>query len=177
MRGTVRVGILQSLAFDPLCDVLTDFHVRRPQMELRVTVEPRGSVELHRAVQQGALDVAFVALPDGVPPDVRALSVGHSTLAVVLPHRHRLASRPTIEIDELAGEAFVDYPLGWGIRQKVDRIFTERELVRSVAPEDRRRTCLDRHRATRCARRPECSPCWDSLASPPTRRLRLVPYR
>ena len=37
--------------------------------------------------------------------------------------------------DELDGEAFVDYPAGWGIRRSVDRLFADRGLSREIVVE------------------------------------------
>jgi DNA-binding transcriptional LysR family regulator len=135
MRGTVRLGILQALAFTPLADLLTAFRERRPQVQLDVRVEPRGSWELLRAVQQNRLDVAFVSIPGESPADVDVLPLAAATLAVVIPRGHRLAGKPTIAIDELAGQTFVDYPQGWGIRRLVDQVFEENRLQREIAVE------------------------------------------
>lgn len=135
IRGTVRLGILQALAFGALTDLLIAFRAQRPQVQLEVRVEPRGSVELLRAVQKGRLDVAFVSLPGEPAEDVDVLPLGADPLAVVVPHGHQLAGKTTIAIDELAGEAFVDYPQGWGIRRRVDQVFAARRLEREIVVE------------------------------------------
>jgi DNA-binding transcriptional LysR family regulator len=135
IRGTVRLGILQALAFAPLADLLIAFREQRPQVQLDIRVEPRGSRELLRAVQQNRLDAAFVSIPGETPTDVDVLPLAAAPLAVVVPRDHRLAGKPTIAIDELAGEKFVDYPEGWGIRQLVDQAFEANHLQREIAVE------------------------------------------
>lgn len=135
IRGTVRLGILQALAFAPLADLLIAFREQRPRVQLDVRVEPRGSRELLRAVQQNRLDVAFVSIPDGTPADVDVLPLAATPLAVAVPRDHRLAGKPTIAIDELAGETFVDYPQGWGIRQLIDWVFEKNHQQREIAVE------------------------------------------
>lgn len=135
VRGTVRLGILQAMAFGPLADILTTFRAQRPQVQLEVRSEPRGSMELLHAVQRGRLDVAFVSLPGETPEDVDVLPLTTDPLAVVVPHDHRLAGVSTIAIDELAGEVFVDYPPGWGIRRRVDQVFAARHLEREIVVE------------------------------------------
>lgn len=135
IRGTVRLGILQALAFTPLADLLIAFREQRPQVQLDVRIEPRGSRELLRAVQQNRLDAAFASIPGETPTDVDVLPLSAAPLAVVVPRDHRLAGRPTIAIDELAGETFVDYPQGWGIRRLIDQVFDENHLQREIAVE------------------------------------------
>jgi DNA-binding transcriptional LysR family regulator len=135
MRGTVRLGILQALAFSPITDLLLAFREQRPHVRLEVRVEPRGSFDLLHAVQQNRLDVAFVTIPGETPVDVDVLPLATAPLAVVVPRDHRLAGQGSIAIDELAGEAFVDYPPGWGIRRKVEQVFEARGLDREIAVE------------------------------------------
>jgi DNA-binding transcriptional LysR family regulator len=135
IRGTVRLGILQAGAFAPLADLLAAFREQRPQVQLDVRVEPCGSLELLRAVQQNRLDAAFVSIPGEAPEDVDVLPLAAARLAVVVPHDHQLAGKATIALDELAGETFVDYPQGWGIRQLVDRVFDAHRLEREIAVE------------------------------------------
>jgi DNA-binding transcriptional LysR family regulator len=135
IRGTVRLGILQALAFPPLADLLFAFREERPQVQLDVRVEPRGSRELLRSVQQNRLDAAFVSIPGESPADVDVLPLKAVPLAVVIPRDHRLAGKPTIAIDELAGEMFVDYPEGWGIRRIVDQTFKDNHLQREIVVE------------------------------------------
>lgn len=135
LRGLVRVGILQSLAFGDLVDVLVDFHSRRPQVRIETRVEPGGSRELVKAVQDGHLDVAFVGLPDESPADIDVAPLSCEALAVAVPRNHRLYGRPRVDIDELDGEPFVDYPPGWGIRCRVDQMFADRGLSRDIVVE------------------------------------------
>ncbi|HKC26813.1 MAG TPA: LysR family transcriptional regulator [Jatrophihabitans sp.] len=135
VRGTVRVGILQALAFGAVSDVLAAFRADRPLVQIEVRVEPRGSAELLRAVQQGRLDLAFVALASRSPTDIDIVSLGSEPVAVVLPRDHRLAETTTIAIEDLDGETFVDYPEGWGIRQLIEQVFADRHLEREIAVE------------------------------------------
>jgi DNA-binding transcriptional LysR family regulator len=132
IRGRLRIGILQSLAFGALTDLLITFRRRRPLVQMEVRVEPRGSRELLRAVQHGRLDIAFVALPGPYPQEVQVIPLSSEPLAVVTPEDHPLADMETIAIDDLGGEAFVEYPEGWGIRRWVDQIFSERHIEREI---------------------------------------------
>jgi DNA-binding transcriptional LysR family regulator len=135
IRGTLRIGILQSLAFRAVTDLLIAFRVERPLIKLEVPIEPAGSRELLRAVQANRLDVAFVALPGEYPEDVHVVRLGSEPLALVMPADHRLAEKSTVAINDLGGEVFVDYPAGWGIRRSVDATFADLRLTREVVVE------------------------------------------
>jgi DNA-binding transcriptional LysR family regulator len=132
IRGRLRIGILQSLAFGALTDLLITFRRRWPLVQMEVRVEPRGSRELLRAVQRSRLDIAFVTLPDAYPQDVHVTPLSSEPLALVTPDDHPLAGKETIAIDDLGGEEFVDYPEGWGIRRIVDQVFSDRHLEREI---------------------------------------------
>ncbi len=136
LRGRARVGILQALALRDLADVLILFHSRRPHVRIEARVEPAGSGELVKSVQNGQLDVAFASLPgDDYPPDVDVVVLGRETLELAVPANHPLYGKDHIDLDELDGEAFVDYPAGWGIRRSVDRLFADRGLSREIVVE------------------------------------------
>jgi DNA-binding transcriptional LysR family regulator len=143
IRGTLRIGILQSLAFRAVTDLLIAFRVERPLIKLEVPIEPAGSRELLRAVQANRLDVAFVALPGEYPQDVHVIRLSSEPLALVMPPDHRLADQPCVAVSDLDSEVFVDYPTGWGIRRSVDATFADLKLRREVVVEvaDRSTAC------------------------------------
>ena len=135
VRGKVRIGILQSLAFEGMCDLLVDFHSRRPLIELDLWTEPAGSAELVRLVQQSRLDVAFVALPAVRGDGIEIVPLTSEPLRLAVPRDHPLSGRASIALSDLDRQSFVEYPSGWGIRQSVDRAFAEHGLQRTIAIE------------------------------------------
>ncbi|MGK5684764.1 LysR family transcriptional regulator [Actinoplanes sp. URMC 104] len=135
LRGTVRVGTLTSI---PLIDVpalLGAFHRDHPHVALRLTVSPRGSDGLLDGLADGTLDLAVVSAPGRPPAGVRVRQVDSRPLELVLPAEHRLAGAAEVRIADLAGEAFVDFPLGYGNRTVVDRAFADAGVQRHVAIE------------------------------------------
>ncbi|GID32991.1 LysR family transcriptional regulator [Paractinoplanes brasiliensis] len=135
LRGTVRVGTLTSV---PLIDVpalLGAFHRVHPQVRLRLIVSPRGSVGLLEGLADGSLDVAFVSAPGRPPAGLRIRQIESRRLELVLPVGHRLAGAAEVRIADLAGEPFVDFPLGYGNRTVVDRAFAAAGVQRQVAIE------------------------------------------
>jgi DNA-binding transcriptional LysR family regulator len=56
-------------------------------------------------------------------------------LALVISPSHALYGKENIDVDDLDGEVFVDYPAGWGIRRSVDQLFADRGLIREIVAE------------------------------------------
>jgi DNA-binding transcriptional LysR family regulator len=135
VRGTVRIGIMHSLAMIDLAALLTRYHREHPEVKLVPRPAEGGSAELTRDVADGKLDLAFAGLPADYPKglDVRTLAAEQMLLAC--PPDHPLARGRRIALAELDGERFVDCPPGWGIRASVDRLFADAGLHREIAVE------------------------------------------
>jgi DNA-binding transcriptional LysR family regulator len=56
-------------------------------------------------------------------------------LDLVVPSGHRLAARVTVALGDLAGESFVDFPIGYGNRTIVDRAFASAQVPRRIVLE------------------------------------------
>jgi DNA-binding transcriptional LysR family regulator len=136
LRGTVRVGIMHAMAMPELADVLADFSKERPGIHIVPHNDSGGSAELIQALLDDHLEVAFTALPpDRYPGGLSVTPLKSENLMLALPPHHPLAGSPGVELAELDGETFVDYPSGWGIRQGIDALFASRGLSRRTAVE------------------------------------------
>jgi DNA-binding transcriptional LysR family regulator len=135
VRGTVRVGIMHSLALIDLAALLTRFHREHPDVRLVPSPAEGGSAELARDVNGGRLDLAFASLPAGHPKGLNLRTLAAEEMLLACPPGHPLAGRRRIALSELDGETFVDNPPGWGIRVSVDRLFADAGLQREVAVE------------------------------------------
>jgi DNA-binding transcriptional LysR family regulator len=120
LRGTIRLGIMHSLSLIDLAAVLT---------------AQGGSVELVAEVLDGRLDLAFAALPADYPTAISVLRLAAEEMALACPPDHPLAKRKRIELAELEGERFIEFPPGWGTRLAVDRLFQEAGVRREIAVE------------------------------------------
>jgi DNA-binding transcriptional LysR family regulator len=135
VRGTVRLGIMHSLALIDLAALLTRYHRAHPEVRLVPSPAEGGSVELARGVSEGRLDLAFASLPSGHPKGLEVRTLAAEEMLLACPPEHPLARRRRIALSELDGERFVDYPPGWGIRVSVDRLFAEAGLHREISVE------------------------------------------
>ncbi|MEU1873874.1 MULTISPECIES: LysR substrate-binding domain-containing protein [unclassified Streptomyces] len=137
VRGTLRVGTLSSLGMIDLPALLGRFHREHPAVSVRLVTEASdgGSPGLLDALTEGRLDLAFVSIPNSPPPSVQWRDLTATPLDLVVPAGHRLADRNRVALGELAGEAFIDFPSGYGNRAVTDRAFTAAGLRRHVTIE------------------------------------------
>jgi DNA-binding transcriptional LysR family regulator len=135
VRGTVRVGIMHSLALIDLAGLLTRYHREHPEVRIVPSSAQGGSVELARDVSAGRLDLAFASLQPGHRKDLDVHTLAAEEMLLACPPNHRLASRRRIALAELDGERFIDYPPGWGMRTGVDRLFADAGLRREIEVE------------------------------------------
>jgi DNA-binding transcriptional LysR family regulator len=113
IRGRLAVGMIPTSAAVDVPAALRAFHQEHPQV--RISLLTAGSDVLSGQVRDGALDVAFVGLAEGVEID------------------HRLSARARIRLEAISGEEFVDFPAGTSGRVQADRAFLAAGLDRTVA--------------------------------------------
>jgi len=135
IRGRLRVGIFTNLFFLDLPRLFGEYHSHYPLVDLQLAASPSGSTGLAEDVRRGRVDVAFMGLPAEDLPGLAVQSVSRSPLVVVLPFGHPLVGRRAITLADLAREAFVDAPAGFGNRVAVDRAFAAAGLTRDVRTE------------------------------------------
>jgi DNA-binding transcriptional LysR family regulator len=133
LRGTVRIGTLTSVGMIDVPALLGGFHRAYPDVQLRLEVSSRGSVGLLEGLVDGSIDLAIASVPGRPPVGVRVRQAHHEQLHLVLPEGHRLAQAGEVTIEDLVGEAFVDFPEGYGNRFVVDRAFAAAGIQRHVA--------------------------------------------
>jgi DNA-binding transcriptional LysR family regulator len=137
VRGTLRIGTMNSLGMIDLPTLLGRFHRGNPavSVHLATAASGGGSPGLIEALAEGRLDLAFVSLPGNPPVDADLRDLTSTPLDLVVPVGHPLASRADVPISELAGEAFVDFPRGYGNRAVTDLAFTAARVQRQVTIE------------------------------------------
>jgi DNA-binding transcriptional LysR family regulator len=133
LRGTVRIGTLTSVGMIDVSGLLGRFHRSYPDVRLQLQVSSRGSVGLLEGLVDGSIDLAVVSVPGRPPAGVRVRQAHHEQLHLVLPEGHRLVDAEEVTVADLAGEAFVDFPEGYGNRVVVDRAFAAAGIQRRVA--------------------------------------------
>lgn len=127
LRGTVTgrltVGMME-IPSDSLdvAALMATFHARYP--DVTVTLRSGGSDVLVQSTRERKLDVAIVG--SNVARSGDPISFDHlfsESLVAVLPNNHRLATKRSVSLGELAELPFIDFPPGYGLRHETDRGF------------------------------------------------------
>jgi len=136
LRGTLRLGIMQAGATPrgvSAAAILAAFRAEHPDVAFDLR---QGGSETHcAAVRAGELDLAFVGLPDARLPGLDTTVLADDVMGLACHRDHPLASRASVELTELTGEAFVELPPAWGVRVATDRAFAAAGVARTIAHE------------------------------------------
>ncbi|WP_421014795.1 LysR family transcriptional regulator [Glutamicibacter creatinolyticus] len=135
VRGTVSLGTLSYLGALDMGKVLLEIHRRYPEVvvKLRLTVE--GTRTSLAAVQEGTLNLALLSVSNPQVAGIALHEIHAEPMVLVIPAGHRLAGRQQVDLSEIAGEQYVDFPEGWGNRTTIDSAFSAQGLHRSVRTE------------------------------------------
>jgi DNA-binding transcriptional LysR family regulator len=132
VAGRLRIGMTQSASQTlDLVPAIGEYHQRYPGVSLASVSGPEP--ELIDAVAKGRLDVALAALPpDGNRSGLEFTPLVESEpLVGVVPADHPLVRRRRVRLEELAGNAFVEFRAGTTLRAHIDRAFTEASIERN----------------------------------------------
>lgn len=132
IQGTLTVGIIPTVAALNIPEVLGKFTRQHPAVKIKLQVG--ASDAFVEAISQGAMDIAFLGLPDSLPPaGVDSKILAHEKLVAVVSASHSLANRRRLRLSEIAAEPFVDFPNGSTGRIPSDLAFQAAGLQRTVA--------------------------------------------
>lgn len=134
VRGTLRIGIMQSFGFLDVPALLGEFHGRHPDVEIQMRPSAGGSVALVEELKRGDTDLAFVSLSEE-PVGVSTTQLAVEDLYLVGSARLLPAGRAAVTLSALSEASFVDFPAGWGIRTAVDEAFAAAGVNRRVSIE------------------------------------------
>ncbi|MER5354499.1 LysR family transcriptional regulator [Kitasatospora sp. NPDC002551] len=132
VRGSLRVGVIPTVAAVDVPAVLREFHRRHPGA--RVSLGVGASDELAEQVRQGEIEVAFLGIPvTARPRGVSARELARERLVAVVSPDHPLAGESPVDLRRLASEVFVDLPAKTAGRAQSDLAFAAAGLTREVA--------------------------------------------
>jgi DNA-binding transcriptional LysR family regulator len=130
-RGTLSLGIMQSLVAVRLPALLARFHSLHPAIDIRL--RQAGAGLLLQDVREGRLELAFASFPETPPAGLVGHELLNETMTLACASDHPLAEKASVSLADLRGEDFVDGHQDWGMRIANDRAFAAAGLDRHVA--------------------------------------------
>lgn len=103
-KGAVKIGIPPIVGAYLFPKIFSHFAQQHPSLELSIVED--GSLAIRRALENGELDLGMV-ITTGIGNLLSTQSISKEEIVVCLPKDHLLASRETIALEELAGEALI----------------------------------------------------------------------
>src|SRR5882757_5696394 len=125
LSGSVDVGTMMSSGPIDLPEALGRFHRAHPLVSVRLRQNVSGSSGHLAAIADGSLDIALVAVPGGPPASVMLRLLAEEPLVFLCWPDHPLAGPDPVELTRLAGEVFIRFAAGWGIRHRIDRALAD----------------------------------------------------
>jgi DNA-binding transcriptional LysR family regulator len=135
MRGTLRLGLMQSLSIVDVAGLLARYHRERPEVEIRPRPARGGSQSLADDVRSGDLDAAFVSAGGLRGQGLSSSVLASEPLLLVCPADYPIFSQESVTLEVIQHEPFIDFPEGWGIRTVADRLFASVGLERAITVE------------------------------------------
>lgn len=106
VRGTLCLGVSESLVSDTLVDVLPRYSKLYPQVDIQVTTGRRG--ELLSGLRQNRLDLIYLTGPDSQEPDLHCCYSRRERLIFVASAGHPLARRSRIPTQDCLVYPYLD---------------------------------------------------------------------
>jgi DNA-binding transcriptional LysR family regulator len=131
LRGTLEVGIMQSLEVIGLPELLGRYRTEHPGVDIRL--RQAGSATLAGWVREGALELAFASLPEHALEGLDRRVLFTEPMALACAPGHRLAGRGSVSVGGLRDEPFVEFEPDWGVRIAADRLFAAAGVQRRIA--------------------------------------------
>ena len=123
LAGTVTLGTLMSWGTLNLPAALEEFRGANPMVTVRLRQSITGSAGHLTAIADGQMDLALVSITAPGSPLVTLRELMREPMVFVCEASHPLANRRRVELADLAGHDFIQFPPGWGIRQRLDEGF------------------------------------------------------
>ncbi|MGV0041607.1 LysR family transcriptional regulator [Mycobacterium colombiense] len=123
LTGTVTLGTLMSWGALDLPAALEEFRRLHPLVTVRLRQSLTGSAGHLDAIANGQMDLALVSVPSPPSEQIALLKLTQEPMVLMCEATHELAQRRRVRLTDLAGQDFIHFPLGWGIRRRLDAEF------------------------------------------------------
>ena len=105
MRGTLRVGILESLLFAKMLPILSEFRRDFPNLEINLKIGQ--AAELRSLIKQNQLDIIFVSGSANTDPALCSQYRHEEELVFAVDPAHPLATKEKIKLSDVFSFPFI----------------------------------------------------------------------
>jgi DNA-binding transcriptional LysR family regulator len=123
LTGNITLGTLMSWGGLNLAAVLEEFRRVHPLVTVQLGQSLTGSAGHLEAIADGKMDLALVSLSASPSRLVAVRELMHEPMVFVCESSHPLTRRRHVKLTDLDGQDFIQFPRGWGIRQRLDAGF------------------------------------------------------
>jgi DNA-binding transcriptional LysR family regulator len=123
LTGAVTLGTLMSWGTLDLPAALEEFRRSHPLITVRLRQSLTGSAGHLTAIADGQMDLALVSISTPGSQLVALRELMSEPMVFVCESTHALSGRRRVTLTDLAGHDFINFPIGWGIRQRLDAGF------------------------------------------------------
>jgi len=109
LKGTLRIGVIASLARIDYAGMLTKFYQQHPGLMFEIV--QTGTYVLLDKLTHGELDMAFLVLPSATEyEEIDFYPLAEDEYVLAVPYGHVFARKKVIDLAEAAGENFIFHP-------------------------------------------------------------------
>ncbi|MBC2002080.1 LysR family transcriptional regulator [Listeria marthii] len=134
-KGTVRVGLPNSLSTKVLPSVISTFREKYPQITYKFMEGT--NEELTEMLLNGALDMTFLSPVPESSDQIEAIRFFDEKLKLIVPENHPLAENFNVSLKELASEKFVLYPEDFDLYKIVTKAANKKGFMPQIAFQSR----------------------------------------
>lgn len=132
-QGTLRVAGTGSLSVSFLPDVMAQFVLTRPDLDISICTMVSTSIVERVALRHFDLGLVQVMMADY--PSLKVVPLPALPAVCIMHREHRLASYPVIEPQMLANEPFISLGPNSPLRLRTDALFKDRGVSRRLLVE------------------------------------------
>ncbi|MBE7092121.1 MAG: LysR family transcriptional regulator [Clostridiales bacterium] len=105
IKGSLRIGISESLLFSVLNDLLPDF--KNKYKNVNISIKTGHTFELLEQIKQNQLDIIYVSKSKNSDPDINCYYLKKERLVFVAPLDHPLSKAKKVPLEEVFKHEFV----------------------------------------------------------------------
>ena len=129
MRGSLRLGVIQSLTRTILPPVFTAFASRHPMIDVSITEKTAGEIE--NGLSAGHFDLGLAFAP-AINEDTEVEPVLQEEILLVVDKDHHLAGIPVLELSRLSGLRMILLDRSFSTRRLIDQYFDKANVQPDV---------------------------------------------